>query len=118
VNDACTGGVCGGTAIIVPNEVTGLNVQSDKQTLIWNSAAGAGQGTVHDVPRGLVNQLPVGSGGSEICLTTTGAATTTDGATPAAGSSFWYLVRGRNSCGTGTYGTDSSSNPRNTSVCP
>nr|MBP7149238.1 hypothetical protein [Acidobacteriota bacterium] len=32
------------------------------------------------------------------------AAFGTDGELPAAGHGFWYLYRGRNSCGTGTYG--------------
>lgn len=117
-NDACSGGACTGTPLTIPNEVADLQVLVDKQTLVWSTAAAAGPGTVHDVPRGLVSELPVGSGGSEICLATVAAATTSDGAVPAADQSFWYLVRGRNSCGTGSYGTTSGGSPRSTSVCP
>src|SRR5262249_7585021 len=106
--ETCSAGTCaGGTPILVPGEVTGLAFQADKQTLVWNAAGGAGPGTVHDVPRGLVSQLPVGSGAGESCLATVSGATTTDAAMPPLGAAFWYLVRGRNSCGTGTYGVAS-----------
>ena len=43
---------------------------------------------------------------------------TSDTATPPIGESYWYLVRGRDVCGAGSYGTDSSENPRMTSACP
>jgi hypothetical protein len=63
-----------------------------------------------------VSQLPVGSGASEICLGAF-ASTATDTAVPATGASFWYLVRGRNACGSGSYGTGQGG-PRITPVCP
>jgi len=108
------------TAHAVPSEVTGVVFSSDKSTLSWNSAApGAGSGTVHDVPKGDLAELPVGAGPSEVCLASgIAASTTTDPSTPAPESGFWYLVRGRNVCGAGTYGAQSDGTERITTVCP
>jgi len=116
-NDACSSGTCVGTPI-VPAEVMHL-LFTDRTTLVWDSAGGSGTSTVYDVARGLANELPVGSGASEVCFASgLAAATTTDTARPAAGKSFWYLPRGRNACATGTYGFASDGTPRVTSVCP
>jgi hypothetical protein len=46
----------------------------------------------------------VGTGGGESCLGSIAAATTSDAAIPPLMNGYWYLVRGRNACGTGTYG--------------
>jgi hypothetical protein len=118
VGDTCSSGTCVGTTIVVPGEVTNVRL-ADRTTLVWDSAGGAGPGTVHDVVRGLASELPVGSGASEFCLASEIIpATTTDTAIPATGMSFWYLIRGRNSCGTGNYGYASDGTPRVTSACP
>jgi hypothetical protein len=37
---------------------------------------------------------------------------------PSPAGEYWYLVRGRNSCGTGTYGASSSGAPRVLPSCP
>jgi len=104
-SDACQGGTCTGTALQVPGEVTNLRLAADRSTITWNTASGAGPGTVHDVLRGLASQLPVGSGAGESCLAPgIAVATATDPATPPVMTTYWYLVRGRNACGTGTYG--------------
>jgi hypothetical protein len=106
-------------AFAVPEEVTGLVFVSDKTTLSWSSAIpDAGSATVHDVVVGIVSELPVGSGASEECLVTTSGSTSSDAVTPGPGEGRWYLVRGRNSCGAGTYGTASDGSTRLTSVCP
>jgi hypothetical protein len=103
--DTCAGGVCAGITLLMPGEVTNVTFDADKATLTWDTAAGAGPGTVHDVPRGLVTELAVGAGGSETCLASgVSAATATDGSNPPSGDAYWYLVRGRNACNTGTYG--------------
>jgi len=96
---------------------------TDKQTLLWDSAAPSGPGTVHDVVRGLVPQLPVGSGAGETCLATgTAAATLLDAVNPISGQGFWYDVRGRNACGIGTYGFKTQKGTpvaeRVTVICP
>jgi N-acetylneuraminic acid mutarotase len=105
-------------AFAVPGEVVGL-VASSKETLVWESGIGdAGLATVHDVVRGNVDALPVGSPG-EVCLASgIAAATVTDPEAPAGGSAFFYLVRARNSCGDGGYGVASSGAPRVTDSCP
>jgi hypothetical protein len=122
-NDSCTGGVCGGVTLVVPSEVTNVRFTT-KTAITWNSASGAGPGTVHDAVRGLEEQLPVGSGASQSCLTPGGiaAATTADATSPPSGKAFWYLVRGKNSCGTGTYGSAAvhgvPTTQRVTTTCP
>ncbi len=122
-NDTCAAGTCGGVPIVTPDEVTNVRFD-DKVTILWDTAAGAGPGTVHDVPRGLVSQLPVGAGGSETCLASgIAAATTSDPSDPAVGDSYWYLVRGKNSCGgAGPYGFaavgGTPTTPRTTATCP
>jgi spore coat protein A len=106
LNDQCQAGVCvSGPAVAPPGEVPNLSLSADQFTLTWSLIPGAPAGTVFDVARGLANQLPVGAGASETCLATAVPATaTTDGTRPGVGQAFWYLVRGRHPCGTGTYG--------------
>jgi hypothetical protein len=116
-SDACQAGVCTGAPLSIPGEVTNLRLGADKATISWDPASGAGPGTVHDVVRGTTNQLPVGAG-AETCLASgIAAATASDGSTPSS-SSYWYLVRGRNACGTGTYGFRTSGAERTSSTCP
>lgn len=97
-----------------------VGVGGDKSKLAWcPAAATAGAATAYDVPRGAVAELPVGTGASELC-SASGILhpTATDTATPLVGQGFWYLVRGRNVCGAGTYGFQSDGTQRTTSVCP
>jgi len=42
---------------------------------------------------------------------------TTDLNRPSAAQGFWYLVRGRNACGAGTYG-QAATGTRVSSICP
>ncbi len=108
-------------AFAIPAEVGGLGVSGGSSaTIHWLSAApGAGSGTVHQVLRGVVSQLPVGTGGSETCLAEGLPGTSiTDDATPVAGSAFYYLVRGENACGAGTYGRTSRDAERTSTACP
>jgi hypothetical protein len=91
--------------------------------MTWNTAAGAGPGTVHDLLRGPESGLPVGSGAPETCLESgLAAATTVDSALPPSGQVFWYLVRGSNACGKGTYGWAASHGvptvQRTATACP
>jgi len=107
------------TVFASPGEVSGLTVGSDRVTLSWNSeAVNSGSATQHQVLRGLVADLPVG-GASESCLVTgTPTSAIADPAVPPAGSAFWYLVRAKNACGTGSYGATSAGSPRDGSACP
>ena len=86
-----------------PVPVESANVRlTDDVTLTWNATASA---TSYDVLRGNIGQWPVGAGAGESCLAPAiGTTTTSDPATPPVGTGYWYLVRGRGTCGAGTYG--------------
>jgi hypothetical protein len=107
------------TVFAPPGEVAGLAFGSDRSTLSWNSAAPtSGSATEYQVLRGLVAGLPVG-GTSESCLVPgTLASSVADADVPVGGTAFWYLVRARNVCGTGTYGSTSGGSPRIGTACP
>ena len=102
-----------------PIEVTNLRLGSGAATVLtWDSQAPVvGPGVTYDILRGSLD-LPVGSAG-EVCAGP-GVSGTTDTitATPPLGTGFWYLVRSRNSCGVGTYGTRSNGAPRISPACP
>jgi hypothetical protein len=107
-------------AFAVPGEIAGDDFGADKQTYSWTSQAPtAGSATIYDMMRGALRQFPVGTGGSETCLASGVASpSAVDGATPAVGSGVYYLVRGKNVCGTGTYGFATSGAQRITATCP
>ena len=89
-------------------------------TITWTPASGS---ATSSVLRGTVAQLPVGpGGGDEICLETDIAGSSaTDPEDPDPGTAFWYLVRGENDCGDGTYGVASQGGvltPRSSTTCP
>jgi hypothetical protein len=118
-SDACSGGV----ALQVPAEIANVGFGPDTSTLSWDSAGAAGPGTVHDVVRGLVSQLPVGVGPAESCFASGIAdATVSDPEVPPESVAYWYLARGRNACGVGTYGFQGVNGApgaeRSTSTCP
>jgi subtilisin-like proprotein convertase family protein len=99
-----------------PDEVGNLQFLVDGVTLEWDPDAGVG--TLYDIMRGRVDELPAGSGASEICLDSGRVATTFDsGSDPAPGVTFYYLVRGSNTCGVGTYGL-ATVGERTSTICP
>ncbi|MGH2651667.1 MAG: hypothetical protein ACRDHK_10705, partial [Actinomycetota bacterium] len=58
-------------------------------------------------------------GSSETCLASgVPGATVSDSAMPVPGSVFYYLVRARNACGTGTYGYRSDGSEITSAACP
>jgi hypothetical protein len=103
----------------VPAEVAGASFGANKQTLSWApQATSAGPSILYDVVRGSVALLPVGTGG-EACLTPgTASAQTSDATLPAVGAGLYYLVRARNVCAVGTYGTRTGGILRMTAACP
>ncbi|HEX5043798.1 MAG TPA: hypothetical protein VFV75_12880 [Candidatus Polarisedimenticolaceae bacterium] len=124
VRAAATVTVCLGTPGDLPGEVDDgvrLSRMGPDAVLEWNLAANANSS---DVLRGGVRSLPVGSGGAgERCLIhDTVARTLTDPDLPPPGQSFWYLVRGENLCGSGTYGFEARNGtpaaPRVSATCP
>jgi hypothetical protein len=118
--DACDCAPLDAAAFALPREIANLRFLSGTTVLAWDSDAGnSGSGTVYDVARGDLAELPVGSGTSEFCLEPGSTdLTAEDAATPGPGSGHDYLVRGRNACGAGTYGADSAGEERSTSACP
>jgi hypothetical protein len=88
-------------------------------TITWDGqAASAGPGTTYEVAFGVM--MSPGAGyGSAACLSTGGASTSyQDGRPLVVGQVNWYLVRARNSCGTGDYGQGSNGVPRSIAACP
>ena len=114
--DVCGGGVCAGTVITAPPQTQNLSVAANKSTYSWSTAAFA---TQYDVVRGSTAALPVGpGGGDEVCFDNLAGPTLTDGTVPSPNTGFWYLSRGENTCGLGTYGTRSNGAQRITTTCP
>jgi hypothetical protein len=113
----CSAGACsGGTPITPPGEAQNVRVEGDKVTYVWDVSAAA---TLYDAVRGSLNALPAGPGGAdEACFGDLATAGLVDAAIPPAGTGYWYLTRGQNGCGTGTYGTRSNGTPRSTTTCP
>jgi hypothetical protein len=115
--DVCSGGTCqAGTPVGGPPEVQSVTAAGDKATFSWSAVAGA---TGYGVTRGSTSAFPAGTeGGDEVCLENVAAPTLNDPAVPGADSGFWYLTRGENACGIGTWGTQSDGTPRITTSCP
>jgi hypothetical protein len=114
--DACGSGACSGTPIAAPLETQNVTVAPDKATYGWFAVAFA---TWYDVVRGSLSALPIGpGGGDEVCFDNLGGPTVNDATVPAPGTGFFYLSRGENSCGNGTWGTQSNGTPRVTTTCP
>jgi hypothetical protein len=105
-------------AFALPGEISGVLLDGD--AIAWDSAVpAAGSGTVYDVLRAGIHDQPPGSGASEVCFEP-GIATpsATDVSVPPVDDGYWYLIRGRNTCGAGTYGSASDGTPRSPVACP
>jgi hypothetical protein len=114
--DTCGGGVCAGSPIPAPPEMQNFVVAADKATYSWPAGSMSSR---FDVVRGSIGSFPVGPGGAdETCFDNLLASTLTDAVVPVSGHGFWYLSRGENACGIGTYGTQSNGTPRTTTTCP
>jgi hypothetical protein len=120
VGDTCDCAPTDGTVFATPSEIRNLRPIDNTSTLVWDLDAGnSGSGTVYDVLRGSVSELPVGSGTEESCV----ASGTTDPIydeleVPSSGAAFYFLVRGSNSCGDGGFGEATSGAPRTGAICP
>ena len=123
-NDQCSSGTCAGTPIGAPGDVgptVSVNKSGTDANLGWTAASNS---TTSDVLRGLLSALPVGpGGGDETCFSGIVGTSVTDSSVPAAGTGYWYLVRGHNTCaGAGTYGTQGVNGnpgaPRVSTTCP
>jgi hypothetical protein len=110
-------------AFASPGEVAALDVAKgagDAADLTWPSLAGAaGPGTVYDVAVGdLATLATSGTSASTSLACGLASPTTSDPALLPAGSGVYYLVRGRNSCGIGSWGRDSQGVERVSPACP
>jgi hypothetical protein len=105
LSDSCQAGVCTGTAAPRPGEVTDVQFDPDTQKITWAPIAGAPLPITYDVTRALTTQPPTGGAPGSVCVATgTGATEATDATVPESGQAFWYLVRARDACNTGTWG--------------
>ncbi|MGH9869646.1 MAG: LamG-like jellyroll fold domain-containing protein [Candidatus Polarisedimenticolia bacterium] len=105
-NDTCQGGACApGTPLPPPGEASNVTFGADNLTLGWDPLSGTAPPVVFDVARGLMSQPPITSGANGACTDTgIGVQQATDATVPAVGEIFWYLIRGRDTCGTGSWG--------------
>ena len=98
----------------------------DADTLQWTSvAATAGPGTAYDGARGPLADLRTQPPGSQfstaVCLfddLLNPSLQTDDATLPVVGHGFYYLVRGDNACGMGSYGRGSGGAERVLLACP
>ena len=98
-----------------PPETQNIAVAADKATYSWSASTYA---TQYDVVRGSTEAFPVGpGGGDEVCFDNLAGTSLNDSTIPATGTGFWYLSRGANACGIGTWG-NATSGPRVTTTCP
>jgi hypothetical protein len=111
-DSACGGNDCNdadGSVWSFPAEASNLMVLSeDPSNLSWDSQAiAAGPGTLYDLVSGSLLYPVSGVAFSPAaCLQNSSATTSSDGRpVPDLETGIWYLVRGRNSCGTGSYGS-------------
>jgi len=117
--NACDCAALNGSIFSAPFEIESVALPG-KTTLTWDSdAPNSGTGTTYDVMRGDLGHFPVGGDGAETCAAPGQVGTTLEGLEdPPAGSGHYYLIRGSNSCDTGSYGTTSAGIPRLSTVCP
>lgn len=94
-----------------PGEVGGVvvgKVNSSGLTFVaWDSVGPlAGAATCYDIAIGLTSELIADDGYAQVaCLANdVPAASLSHSAVPASGSAYYYLIRGQNRCGTGTWG--------------
>ncbi len=120
IADTCAAVCNGGPGLPLPAEAQNLRLSTDKRTITWSPVASA---TRYDVVRGNTANLPVGpGGGDEVCFGNLPGPSLVDTTIPAPSAGFWYVSRGENSCGNGTYGTQNLNGapgpPRTTTTCP
>jgi hypothetical protein len=121
VDVLCGGDDCNDNDPLVwfaPREVTGLLVSTASPAdLAWdNQGTLVGPETTYDLVSGLISGAGVDFSGAA-CLQSRGGSTFGDARPdPGVGTAYWYLARGRNSCGVGTYGT--SQQDSSVSACP
>ncbi len=116
IGDSCIDGYCAGAMMPPLPETRKLLAAADKATFSWSAMMNA---TQYDVVRGSTSGLPVGSNTTdEVCFDNLADTSLTDPGVPSRDGGFWYLSRGENRCGAGSYGMRSDGSPRVTTSCP
>ncbi len=114
VGDVCSGGMCAGSPITAPRETAGLSLGDDKSSVSWTADPSA---TSYDVARGNVGSLSASSAAVS-CFPGLPGALFIDPEVPPPDTGFFYLSRGANACGIGSFGADNSGQPRTVTSCP
>jgi hypothetical protein len=92
-----------GPCATAPLEVQGLYVDSNQITVSWTPF---GPSVLYDLVRGYVDELSVGSPAASCLVTESSQVFYDDVEVPTTGRVFYYVVRARNACGVGPWGTD------------
>src|SRR5439155_11810861 len=105
--DACDCAPADPGSFAVPDEIEGVSFLTEGETLIWTSlASSSGSATSYEVYRELEDGGPAGSSPGGSCANPPPAGTVfVDSEVPPKGTAWRYLVRGRNACGAGTWGS-------------
>ncbi|HET9480142.1 MAG TPA: hypothetical protein VFP98_00160, partial [Candidatus Polarisedimenticolia bacterium] len=106
VDDAADCAPMDASAFGLPMEVTDLLVTDSGQTEISWTEQSIGSGTLYDVASGQIAEAGLIDFPSGNCLGSGTASPAIDSrALPPPDTAWYYLVRSRNSCGHGTYGS-------------
>ena len=104
VDDNCDGVGDGGAPPGALTTVTMTKLLAGSASLSWSALPDAQN---YDTVRGSLGTLKSSSGNyttsADSCVANNAAAPVTDPSVPAVGSAFWYLVRGGNCAGAGSY---------------
>lgn len=102
-----------------PPEVVEVAFDATGEVLSWASLDdAAGPSTLYDALRGGVGALPLEPSSPATCLgTALPTPSLVDQEVPPPGVAWWYLVRGRNACGVGSYGAATSGATRMNGAC-
>jgi subtilisin family serine protease len=122
VSSGCDCAPSNGGTYAVPRTTRHVRFVADSKRLTtWDSQANwAGSGTHYDVLRGDVATLLAASGSlaAAQCAARDQAALSFDDPTlPPVGGATFYLLRARNACGDGGWGTRSAGTPRTSTAC-
>jgi hypothetical protein len=117
--DTCVAGTCSSGPSGPAAEIRGVALSGHGPTIL--SWSGVGGGASYDLATSTLNDLRANATTTATCLAND-VSTVSYGDTqpdPATGSGYYYLVRGTNACGTGSYGFDSAGGERlPTAACP
>jgi hypothetical protein len=110
-------------AFALPGEIGTVMLATgatEETILSWPGlAATAGPGTTYDVATGELSSLPAsGFGGSVPLACGLLIPTASDPSVPPVGAGWYYIVRGRNACGAGSWGLNSAGQERISTACP